>query len=84
MVRSADGGAALERVTVQIQRFGSGLVDQTNTAAEAQKEYRKGLAALQEKKSEKALSYLTKAVSLFPAFFDAQLLVGTTYMDLEQ
>ncbi len=52
---------------------------------EAQKEYEQGRAALLEgKKLESSIAHLEKAVSLYPDFFEAQLLLGTAYMDARQ
>lgn len=51
---------------------------------EAQKEFEKGRAALSDKKTEKGLAALEKAISLYPDFFEAHLLLGTTYRDAQQ
>jgi tetratricopeptide (TPR) repeat protein len=48
---------------------------------EAQAEFAKAGAALQDKKVKDALQHLTKAVQLYPDFFEAQFLLGTTYMN---
>ena len=50
----------------------------------AKKEFEKGRAALVDKNAEKALAHLEKAVSLYPDFFEAQLMLGTTCMDAQQ
>jgi len=60
-----------------------GLLD-AKVPAEAQKEYQKGVAALEEKNPKKAIPHLEKAVNLYPGFYQAQLLLGTTYMDGQQ
>jgi tetratricopeptide (TPR) repeat protein len=52
--------------------------------AEAQKEFEKGQSALSEKRPDKALSHFEKAVSLYPAFFQAHLLLGITYRETQQ
>ncbi len=51
---------------------------------EAIKEFEKGRAALRDGKVEKAISHLEKAVRLHADFFDAQLLLGTAYLDAQQ
>lgn len=51
---------------------------------EAQKEFEKGQSALLEKQADKALSHLEKAVSLYPDFFQAHLLLGITYREGQQ
>ena len=48
---------------------------------EAQKEFERGRAALALKDSKQALAHLEKAVQLYPDFFEAQLLLGTTYIN---
>ena len=52
--------------------------------AEARKEFEKGRAALQDKRAERGISHLEKAVSLYPDFFEAQLLLGTAYREARQ
>jgi tetratricopeptide (TPR) repeat protein len=65
----------------------SAATNMTNTVidarvpADAQAELAKGRAALSEKKLKDALQHLAKAVQLYPNFFEAQYLLGTTYMD---
>jgi tetratricopeptide (TPR) repeat protein len=51
---------------------------------EAQEEFAKGVAALQDKKVRDALPHLSKAINLYPEFFEAQFLLGTAYMDALQ
>jgi tetratricopeptide (TPR) repeat protein len=48
---------------------------------EAQEEFAKGVAALQDKKVKDALPHLSKAINLYPNFFEAQFTLGTAYMD---
>jgi tetratricopeptide (TPR) repeat protein len=48
---------------------------------EAQAEFTKGRAALLDKKLKEALQHLSKAVNLYPDFFEAHFLLGTAYMD---
>ncbi len=57
----------------------SELLD-THLLVEAPKEFEKGCAALRNRKMEKAVSHLEKAVRLHADFFDAQLLLGTAYL----
>jgi Tfp pilus assembly protein PilF len=53
-----------------------------NVPAEAQAELERGRAALlDDKKVDEALTHLEKAVHLYPRFYEAQLLLGTAYMD---
>ena len=53
-----------------------------NVPAEAHAELEKGRAALLDrKKIEEALTHLEKAVRIYPRFYEAQLLLGTAYMD---
>lgn len=47
----------------------------------AQEEFAKGRAALLDKKVKESLLHLKKAVNLYPDFFEAQLLLGSVYMD---
>jgi tetratricopeptide (TPR) repeat protein len=47
---------------------------------EALSDFERGRAALHEKNIEKALGYLEKALALYPNYFAAQLLLGTTQM----
>lgn len=53
---------------------------------EARKEFEKGRVAMLEKTSEKdqAILHLEKAITLYPNFFEALLMLGTTYMDMQQ
>jgi tetratricopeptide (TPR) repeat protein len=61
----------------------SGLLD-ARVPPEAQKEYEKGRAELLLAKTESGRAHLEKAVSLYPDFIDAHLLLGTVYMDGQQ
>lgn len=47
----------------------------------AQSEFDKGRAALQDKKPKDAVQHLSKAVQLYPEFFEAQFLLGRAYME---
>ena len=64
-------------------RTPAGTID-ARVPPEAQKEFEKGQAALLDKKTEKGVAALEKAISLYPDFFEAHLLLGTTYRDAQQ
>ncbi|HKS28317.1 MAG TPA: tetratricopeptide repeat protein [Pyrinomonadaceae bacterium] len=55
------------------------LVVDARVPLEAQDEFEKGRGALALKDTKEALSHLERAVALYPDFFEAQLLLGTTY-----
>jgi tetratricopeptide (TPR) repeat protein len=64
----------------------SGLSD-PNIPETARKEFMKAdeaLATGKKQKLEEAVQHLEKAVTLYPKFSEAQLKLGTTYMDLQQ
>jgi tetratricopeptide (TPR) repeat protein len=67
---------------------GSTKLINANVPAEARKEFEKSEAALSagetKQNLEEAVRHLDKAVSLFPNFFEAQLELGTLYMDMQQ
>lgn len=49
---------------------------------EAQKEYARAQTALREnEKQEEGISHLEKAIQIYPNYHEAQLLLGTAYMD---
>jgi tetratricopeptide (TPR) repeat protein len=50
----------------------------------AREEFVLGRTALVKKSQQDAVSHLQRAVSLYPEFFDAQLLLGTAFMDMRQ
>ncbi len=50
----------------------------------ARKEFEKGEAALAEKRPQTAIRHFETAVQLHERFFEAELSLGTTYMDLAQ
>jgi len=53
--------------------------------AEAQKEYQLGHTDLmKEKKLETGVNHLEKAIKLYPAYFEAHLLLGNAYMEIRQ
>jgi tetratricopeptide (TPR) repeat protein len=55
------------------------------TPIEARKEYEKGRAAiLEEGKLPDGIAHLERAVSLYPKFLEAQLMLGTAYADTHQ
>jgi cytochrome c-type biogenesis protein CcmH/NrfG len=61
---------------------GSARTRDANVPAAAYDELEKGRAALLDnKKVDEALPHLEKAVQIYPRFFEAQLLLGTVYMD---
>ena len=59
-----------------------------NVPTEAREEFEKGVTALvageKKEKLEVAARHFEKAVNLYPDFFEAQLELGTVYMDLRQ
>ena len=60
-----------------------GVVD-ANVPEKAVKEMERAHEALAKKKTEEGILHLEKAVSIFPKFIDAQILLGSTYMDAGQ
>lgn len=69
--------------TAAAARQPAALLD-ARVPAEARKEYEKARAALDEHKPERGIQHLERAVRIYPEFFDAQLLIGTTHMDAQQ
>ena len=61
----------------------AGVID-ARVPVEAQKAFAKGQSALLEKKVKDAIPHLEKAVSIYPEFFEAHLLLGTAYTDAQQ
>ncbi len=56
-----------------------------NVPFEARKEFEKGeLALLNDKKIDEGISHLEKAIQIYPPFIEAQLRLGTVYMDQHQ
>src|SRR6266545_101955 len=53
-----------------------------NVPEKARNEMDKAEGALALKKTDEGILHLEKAVSLFPGFVDAQMLLGSTYMEL--
>ncbi len=60
-----------------------GVVD-ANVPEKASKEMERAREALAKKKMEEGILHLEKAVSVFPKFLEAQILLGSTYMDAGQ
>jgi len=50
--------------------------------ANAREEFARGREALAKKNQQNAISHFQKAISIYPEFFEAQLLLGTALMDL--
>ena len=66
-----------------VKDSGSSLTLNVNTPLEAQSEFELGRKIiLEEKKVESGISHLEKAVSIYPDFLDAHLLLGTAYLDI--
>ena len=59
------------------------LVD-ANAPVEARKEFDEGRDAIEREQRGEGISHLEKAVQIYPNYFLAQLLLGTTYMDTRQ
>jgi Tfp pilus assembly protein PilF len=58
-----------------------------NVPVEAQKEFERGQAVLQSDRQdrlEQSIRHLERAVTIYPKFLEAQLKLGTVYMDLNQ
>lgn len=60
-----------------------GVVDASAPAA-AREEFDRGRAAFAKKEQQEAVAHLQKAVTLYPAFFDAQILLATAFIDLRE
>jgi tetratricopeptide (TPR) repeat protein len=61
---------------------GRSAVINANIPEKARKEMDKAQVALAQKKTDEGILYLERAVSLFPEFLDAHMLLGSTYMEL--
>jgi Tfp pilus assembly protein PilF len=61
----------------------SGVIN-SNIPEKVSKEMDKAREALAKRKTEEGILHLEKAVSVFPEFLDAQILLGSTYMDAGQ
>jgi tetratricopeptide (TPR) repeat protein len=55
-----------------------------NVPPEARKEFEEAEAALTSNKMDEEVRHLEKAVTLYPRFTEAELKLGTAYMDLQQ
>jgi tetratricopeptide (TPR) repeat protein len=64
-------------------RTGPAVVD-VRVPAAARDEYARALAALEGKKVQQAIPHLERALSIHPDFFDANLMLGTSFMDLRR
>jgi tetratricopeptide (TPR) repeat protein len=65
---------------------GTGVVN-ANIPAKAREEFDKGAAAIalgKKENFEEGAVHLEKAVSLYPQYLQAQLMLGTTYVELQQ
>ena len=60
-----------------------GIVDARVPTA-AFKEFESGRAALRQKKLKEGIDHLQKAIGQYPDYFDAYLLLGTTYMEARE
>lgn len=61
---------------------GRSAVINANIPEKARNEMEKAQASLALKKTDEVILHLEKALSLFPEFLDAQMLLGSTYMGL--
>ena len=61
----------------------SGAID-ARVPPEARKEYEKGKAAWEGRKLNQALEHLDRAVAIYAPYFDAQLLRGVSFRELEK
>jgi len=50
----------------------------------ANAEFEKGRAALENKRFEEGIAHLKNALSIFHAYYQAQMLIGTTYLDQQK
>lgn len=63
---------------------GLGDVIDARIPVEARDEFDRGRAALAKKDQQEAITHLLKAITLYPGFFDAELLLATAYVDLRE
>lgn len=54
-----------------------------DTLAKALKEFDKGTTALRNKKLKDGITHLEKALKIYPGLYEVELLIGTTYMDMQ-
>jgi tetratricopeptide (TPR) repeat protein len=60
-----------------------GIVD-ARVPSTAAKEFESGRAALRQKKLKEGIDHLQKAIGQYPDYFEAHLLLGTTYMEARE
>ena len=72
-----------DRSTPPSAPAGSKVVN-ANVPAEAQKELDEGRAALLNEDVTGSIPHFEKAIKIYPAFFEAQLALGTAYMDIQK
>lgn len=65
-------------------RSDSASVVDSRVPESARREFDRGRVALQDKKPIDAIRHLEKAVSIYSPFFEAQFLLGTTFLDLRE
>jgi tetratricopeptide (TPR) repeat protein len=71
-----------EEASFAARDTGKSGVIKANIPEKARKEIQQANAALARKKTEEGILHLEKAVSVFPEFFEAQMLLGSTYMEV--
>lgn len=65
--------------------LGPAVVVDSKVPLNARKEFEKGrMAIMKDAKAEEGIVHLEKAISLYPNFHEAYLMLGTTYMDSHQ
>lgn len=84
----------VQYVSIVIKADGTGMLSSdahppevinANVSRNAQNEYAKGRTAMEDaSRLKEAITYLESAVSMSPGFYDAQLMLGTAYMDDNQ
>ncbi len=66
-----------------ITRIGPGVID-VRVPAAARDEYSRAVAELEDKRTQRAIPYLERAISIYPAYFDAHILLASSLMDLRR
>lgn len=74
----------LARDTASLPSDGLPNVIDSRVPETARVEYAKARSALAAKKADEAIRHLKKALFTYPDFFEAQLMLGTSYMDNRQ
>ena len=65
--------------------LGPAVVIDSKVPLPAKKEFEKGrMAIMRDGKPEEGIAHLEKAISIYPGFHEAYLMLGTTYMDAHQ